>query len=91
VVIEINGVVADASDPAGVVINVGSKNGLKVGAVLNVKRKVREVRDPDTDKVIRTIEDNVGTLTITEVDATSAVGKFSGAGKPQVKDVVTSK
>jgi hypothetical protein len=62
-----------------------------VGAVLNVKRKIREIRDPDTDKVIRTVEDNVGTLTITEVDASSAVGKFSGSGTPQVKDLVTSK
>jgi hypothetical protein len=59
--------------------------------VLNVKRKVREVRDPDTDKVIRTIQDTVGTITITEVDASSAVGTFSGSGTPQVKDLVTSK
>ena len=91
VVLEINGVVADASDLGAVVINVGSKNGVKVGAVLNIKRKVREVRDPVTDKVIRTVEDAVGTLTITDVDANSAVGKFSGAGKPQVRDTVTSK
>jgi len=91
VVLEINGVVADASDLKSIVINVGSRNGLKVGAVLNVKRKVREVRDPDTDKVIRTIVDNIGTITITEVDESSAVGTFSGAGTPQVKDVVSSK
>ena len=90
-VVEINGLVADASDLAAVIVNVGSNNGLKVGAVLNIKRKVREVRDPDTDKVIRTIEDPVGTITITEVDASSAVGRFSGSGIPQVKDIVTSK
>jgi len=91
VVTEINGLVADASDLGAVIINVGAKNGLKVGAVLNIKRKVREVRDPDTDKVIRSIEDTIGTITITEVDASAAVGTFSGAGKPQVKDVVTNK
>jgi curli biogenesis system outer membrane secretion channel CsgG len=90
-VIEINGVVADASDLKAVVINVGSKNGVKTGVVLNVKRKVREVRDPETDKVIRSVEDAIGTLTITEVDEGSAVGSFSGSGVPQVKDVVTSK
>jgi len=90
-VIEITGMVADASDLKAVVINVGAKNGLKVGAVLNVRRKVREVRDPETDKVIRTVEDTIGTLTITEVDEGSAVGTFSGSGAPQVKDVVTSK
>jgi curli biogenesis system outer membrane secretion channel CsgG len=90
-VIEINGMVADASDLKAVVINVGSKNGVKTGAVLNVKRKVREVRDPETDKVIRSVEDAIGTLTITEVDEGSAVGSFSGSGVPKVKDVVTSK
>ena len=90
-VIEITGMVADASDLKSVVINVGSKNGLKAGMVLNIKRKVREVRDPETDKIIRSVEDTIGTLTITEVDEGSAVGTFSGSGTPQVKDVVTSK
>ena len=37
------------------------------------------------------VEDNVGTITITDVDANSAVGKFMGPGKPQVKDTVSSK
>ena len=91
VIPEINGVVADASDLGAVVINVGSKNGVHVGSVLNIKRPVREIRDPDTDKVIRTIVDTIGTLTITEVDAASAVGKFTGTGMPQIKDIVTSK
>jgi len=55
-----------------------------------VKRKVREVRDPATGKVIRSIEDPVGTLVITEVDETSAVGKFSGTGPAKVGDVVAT-
>jgi curli biogenesis system outer membrane secretion channel CsgG len=88
---EINGIVADASDLKAIIINIGSKNGVRVGAVLKVKRKVREVRDPVTDKVIRSIEEAVGTITITEVDADSAAGAFSGAGAPQIKDIVTSK
>lgn len=89
-VIEINGVVADASPDGTLIVNVGSKNGVKVGDVLNVKRVARVVRDPDSGKVIRSVEDAVGTLTITEVDASSAVGKFSGPGKPQVKDTVSN-
>lgn len=88
---EINGVVADATDLKAIIINIGSKNGVRVGAVLNVKRKVREVRDPNTDKVIRVIEETVGKITVTEVDETSAVGAFSGDGAPQVKDIVTTK
>ncbi|HEX3745154.1 MAG TPA: CsgG/HfaB family protein [Bryobacteraceae bacterium] len=89
-VMAIEGMVADASDLNGIVINVGSKKGVKVGMVLNVKRVGREIRDPDTDKVIRRVESAIGTLTITDVDQSSAVGRFTGAGKPQIKDVVTN-
>ena len=88
--IELNGLVADATDPNAVVINIGSRNGLRVGTVLNVKRKDHDVRDPDTNKIIRTVQAVIGTLTITEVEAGSAVGRFSGAGKPQIRDVVTN-
>jgi curli biogenesis system outer membrane secretion channel CsgG len=89
--VEIDGLVADASPDGTLVLNVGSKNGLKVGDTLNVKRKVREVRDPDSGKVLRSIEDTLGTVTITEVEASSAVGKFSGSGTPKVKDTVSNK
>jgi curli biogenesis system outer membrane secretion channel CsgG len=91
VVIEVSGLVADAAPDGTLILNVGSRNGIKVGDVLNVRRKVREVRDPDTDKVIRVVEDTIGTVTITEVEAGSAVGKFSGPGTPQVKDSVSNK
>jgi curli biogenesis system outer membrane secretion channel CsgG len=91
VTVEISGLVADAAPDGTLVLNVGSRNGVKVGDTLNVKRKVREVRDPDTGKVLRSIEDNIGTVTITEVEASSAVGRFSGPGKPQVKDTVSNK
>ncbi len=55
-----------------------------------MKRKVREVRDPATGKVLRSIEDAVGTVVITEVDETSATGKFRGAGAPKVGDTVST-
>ena len=61
---------------------------MKVGDKLAVKRVGRKITDPATGKVIRQIEDPVGQVTITEVDAKSSVGKFSGAGKPQVGDAV---
>jgi len=90
VALVIEGLVADA-DPSGtLILNVGSKNGVKVGDTLNIKRVVRQVHDPDTGKVIRSVEDTVGTVKITQVDASSSVGTFSGPGKPQVKDVVTN-
>ena len=85
----INGLVADASS-ADIIINVGSKSGLKVGDKLAVSRVVRVVKDPATGKPLRSIEAPVGQLTITSVDADSAVGSFSGAGKPQTGDTVKS-
>jgi hypothetical protein len=71
-----------------VILNVGKRGGLKVGDSLVVQRKVREVRDPASGKVIRAITEAVGSVTLTEVDDASAVGNFVGAGAPKVGDVV---
>jgi len=86
--VSIDGLVADAAPDGTLIVNVGSSAGVKVGDKLAVKRVGRKITDPATGKVLRQIEDAVGEVTITEVDAKSAVGKFSGAGKPQVGDVV---
>jgi curli biogenesis system outer membrane secretion channel CsgG len=86
----IDGLVADAAADGTLVINVGSRAGVKVGDRLDIKRSVRTITDPATGKVIRRIEDTVGSVTITEVDAQSAVGKFSGSGQPKVGDTVVN-
>ncbi|HWB86246.1 MAG TPA: CsgG/HfaB family protein [Bryobacteraceae bacterium] len=90
-VVQVSGLVADVSPDGTVIINVGSKAGVKAGDRLEIKRKIREVRDPSTGKVIHTIENQVGEIVITDVDAQSAVGKFSGAGPAKVGDAVSSK
>jgi curli biogenesis system outer membrane secretion channel CsgG len=89
--VSINGMVADASPDGTLILNVGSRSGLKVGDTLQVKHPGREIRDPSSGKVLRRIDESVGTVTITEIDETSAVGKFTGPGQPQVKDTVSSK
>jgi hypothetical protein len=89
--VNVTGLVADAAPDGTIVINIGSRAGVKAGDRLEVKRKVREIRDPETNKVIRVVEDSVGTITVNEVDETSAVGKFSGTGTPKVGDAVSSK
>jgi curli biogenesis system outer membrane secretion channel CsgG len=83
----VSGLVADASTP-DVIVNVGSQAGLKVGDKLEVSRVVRVVKDPSTGKPLRSITNPVGELTITSVDASSAVGSFSGTGTPKVGDTV---
>lgn len=88
--LNIDALVADVSGNT-VIINQGSRAGLKVGDKLQVSRKVRDVRDPATGKVLRSIEDKLGELTLTEVDEASAVGTYSGAGAVKVGDAVKAK
>jgi len=84
--VEVSGLVADVSGHT-LVLNVGSKAGLKVGDQLTVSRKVREVKDPTTGAVIKTIVDQIGTATVTEVDEGSATATFSGNGTAKVGDI----
>ena len=86
----IDGLVADVSPDGTIVINIGSKAGVKVGDKLDVKRNIRDITDPANGRVIRHVVDAIGTLTITEVDAQSAVGKFSGSGQAKVGDAVSN-
>ena len=81
----ISGVVADF-DQGFVILNVGAGAGVRVGDRFEIKRLIREVRDPTTDRVIRRVEDTMGTAIATEVDDLSTVAKFSGDQEPQVGD-----
>jgi hypothetical protein len=73
-----------------IVLNVGSKAGVKVGDQLAVERMSQEIKDPATGKVIRRLSSPVGILRIVDVDADSSVGAIvSGAGF-KVSDLVKS-
>jgi curli biogenesis system outer membrane secretion channel CsgG len=88
-VVVISGLVADATGGT-LVLNVGSRAGVKVGDRLEVRRKIRDVKDPATGKVLRSIENKVGEVVITDVDEGSAVGTFSGGTPAKAGDVVKS-
>jgi curli biogenesis system outer membrane secretion channel CsgG len=78
--IVVEGLVA-AIDGGQVVLNVGSKSGLKVGDEMNIERVTKEIKDPATGQVIRRMTTPVGVIKITDVDAGSAVAVIiSGAG-----------
>jgi len=87
--IDVEGQVADVAGDT-IILNVGSKAGIQVGSKLLVQRKVREVRDPASGKVLRSIVDKLGEVVITEVDEVSSVGKFSGSDPPKVGDQVST-
>ena len=81
------GVIADVSGST-VIVNIGRNAGLKKGDRLEVKRVSREVKDPDTGKVIRVVADKVGEIVLTDVDESSSEGNFVGRGAAKVKDKV---
>ena len=59
--ISVEGVVA-AVDGGQIVLNVGSKVGLKVGDQLTVKRVTKEIKDPTTGKTLRKLTSDVGVI-----------------------------
>jgi curli biogenesis system outer membrane secretion channel CsgG len=85
--VKIDGVVADASGGV-LIINVGKRAGVNMGDKLEVCRRIREVKDPATGKVLKRVEEKIGEMVVTEVDDGSATGKFVGAGAAKVGDTV---
>jgi curli biogenesis system outer membrane secretion channel CsgG len=87
--IAVEGMIADVAG-SEIIINVGTSAGVKVGQKLMVMHPVRTVKDPATGKVLRSVENNVGQLTVTSADATSATGTFAGSAVAKVGDTVKS-
>jgi len=78
--ITVEGLVA-AVDGGQIVLNVGSRAGVKVGDTLNVMRVTKEIKDPATGAVIRRLSTNIGVVRATDVDDGSAVCEaVSGTG-----------
>jgi curli biogenesis system outer membrane secretion channel CsgG len=84
--VEVSGVVADVSGNT-LIINVGSKTGLKIGDKLEISHAGRQIKDPTTGKVLKTITTKIGEATVTEIDADSATLSFNGTGPAKVGDV----
>jgi curli biogenesis system outer membrane secretion channel CsgG len=84
--LQISGLVADVSGNT-LILNVGSKAGVKVGDHLGVFRQGRQIKDPATGKVLKTIVTKLGDVTIAEVEDTSATGTYTGEA-PKVGDSV---
>jgi curli biogenesis system outer membrane secretion channel CsgG len=87
--VSVSGLVADVSGNS-LIINVGSKTGLKVGDTLDISRQVRTVKDPATGKVLKAITDKIGSGTVTQIDSDSATVTFTGTGPAKVGDVAAT-
>lgn len=84
--VEVSGVVADVSGNT-LIVNVGARKGLKVGDRLEISHAGRQIKDPTTGKVLKTITTRIGEGTVTEIDADSATLSFNGTGPVKVGDV----
>ncbi|MGH9814757.1 MAG: CsgG/HfaB family protein [Candidatus Acidiferrales bacterium] len=85
--IMVEGLVA-AVDAGVIVLNVGGKNGLKVGDQLSVERVTREIKDPATGQVIRRLSNKVAVLKVTDVDDISALCAVVSGDGVKVGDMV---
>ena len=85
--VKVEGLVA-AVDGTTVVLNIGSKAGVKVGDQFSVERPGSEIKDPATGKVIRRITSKVGVVRIVDVDDVSAVADVVSGMGFKVSDIV---
>ncbi len=78
--IKVEGLVA-AIEGGQIVLNVGSRSGVKVGDQLSVDRVTKEIKDPSTGAVLRRMSSTIGYLRVTDVDDISSVASvISGTG-----------
>lgn len=84
--IAVNGLVAFV-DGGTVVLNVGAKDGLKVGDTLSIERVTQEIKDPATGNVLRRMSQQIGQVQVTELDDVSAVCRILSGSDFQVGDL----
>jgi len=83
--VDYSGLVADVSGNT-LILNVGKQKGVQVGDTIEITRAGRQILDPQTKKVLRTIVDKVGTARIIEADDASATATLNGTAAVQVGD-----
>ena len=78
--VKVEGLVA-AVDGSQIVLNVGTKTGIKAGDHMSIERVTKEIKDPATGAVLRRMTSKLGELEVTDVDDISAVCRVvSGTG-----------
>ncbi|HEX7316319.1 MAG TPA: CsgG/HfaB family protein [Pyrinomonadaceae bacterium] len=85
----VKGMIA-AIDGDTIIINRGQSHGVKVGSHFVISKVVREIRDPETNKVIRQQTEEMARIKVTKIEAASCDGVLvSSKVKLNVKDAVT--
>ncbi|PHV63619.1 CsgG/HfaB family protein [Cyanobacterium aponinum] len=86
----IDAVVADVSGGT-VVLNKGSQDGYRTGMKVSIERVGKEIKDPETGKVIRRLTTAIGVVELYDVDTSSSLGKIISGNGFKVGDVATPK
>ena len=86
-VVEVDGLVADVNGNT-LVLNVGTRGGVKMGDTLKITRTGREIKDPATGKVLRRVDSDLGAIKITSADEASSEGTYTGQPGVKVGDRV---
>jgi hypothetical protein len=86
----IDGLVAGTSESGQLVLNVGERDGVKVGDRLQVLRAGKEIRDPVNGKVLMRNDTVLGEAIVTKVTDISATAEYHGGEPAKVRDVVKS-
>ncbi len=86
----IDGLVADVNESGRLVLNVGAQHGVKVGDHLQVWRAGKDIKDPDTGKVLLHDDTLLGEVIVTAVNEASSIAQYNGKEPVKVRDVVKS-
>lgn len=70
-----------------ITFNKGSESGFKTGMSLSIERVVKEVKDPQTGKVLRSVTSPVGKVELIEVGNGFSTGKVVAGSGFQIQDV----
>ena len=83
----VKGQIADVTGNT-VIVNVGKKNGIKVGDNLQAERVTKTIKDPNSGRVIKEVTSTIAIINITEADPESATGNVSKGSALRVGDLV---
>lgn len=86
----INGLVADASDPTRLILNVGSRDGVKQGDHLQIWRSGKEIHDPATGRVLTREDILLGEAVVNTVNNGFSIASYQGSTAVKIGDIVKS-
>ncbi len=70
-----------------IILNKGTVSGYRSGMKVSIERVSKEIKDPETGEIIRTLTEAVGIVELTDVDAKSSMGRIISGNNFQVGDI----